>query len=68
MKNQPSWIIQMKFKEKIAKILIKTEKPILFLIVLNLCVFILDTVQIFHTKYIYYIKTFEMFSVTIFTI
>ena len=58
----------MKFKEKIAKILIKTEKPILFLIVLNLCVFILDTVQIFHTKYIYHIKTFEMFSVTIFTI
>ena len=55
-------------KEKINNILEKLEKPILILILLNLLVFILDTMQSFHACFYKFIQIFECVSVIIFTI
>lgn len=53
---------------KIKQILEKSEKPILILIVLNLVVFMLDSMNSFHTTFNNYIRKFEIFSIGIFTI
>lgn len=53
---------------KIKQILEKSEKPILILIVLNLVVFMLDSMNSFHTTFNNYIRKFEIFSIEIFTI
>mgnify|MGYP004568294809 FL=1 len=55
-------------KKKITLILEKSEKPILILIVLNLVVFILDSMNSFHTNFNDYIRKFEVFSIVIFTV
>lgn len=55
-------------KKKIIQILEKSEKPILILIVLNLVVFILDSMNSFHTNFNDYIRKFEVFSIVIFTV
>lgn len=44
------------------------EKSILTLIVLNLIVFVLDTISSFHNAFNSYIKLFELFSIIVFTI
>lgn len=58
------------FKEKIEQLLNNKlfEKFILFLVVLNLVIFVLDTINSFHEAFNTYIKMFEMFSIVIFTI
>lgn len=58
----------MMMKKKITLILEKSEKPILILIVLNLVVFILDSMNSFHTNFNDYIRKFEVFSIVIFTV
>lgn len=55
-------------KKKITLILEKSEKPILILIVLNLVVFILDSMNSFHANFNNYIRRFEIFSIVIFTV
>ncbi len=57
------------FKEKIRKILNNEffEKSIMALILLNLLVFILDTMQSFHSHFEECIALFETFSIVIFT-
>lgn len=55
-------------KKKIIQILEKSEKPILILIVLNLVVFILDSMNSFHANFNNYIRRFEIFSIVIFTV
>lgn len=44
------------------------EKFILILILLNLLVYILDSISSFHTNYNDYVRKFEVFSIIIFTI
>lgn len=58
----------MMMKKKITLILEKSEKPILILIVLNLVVFILDSMNSFHANFNNYIRRFEVFSIVIFTV
>lgn len=58
----------MMMKKKITLILEKSEKPTLILIVLNLVVFILDSMNSFHTNFNDYIRKFEVFSIVIFTV
>lgn len=55
-------------KKKITQILEKSEKPILLLILLNLVVFTLDSMSSFHTNFNDYVRSFEVFSIVIFTI
>lgn len=55
-------------KKKIIQILEKSEKPILILIVLNLFVFMLDSMNSFHANFNNYIRRFEIFSIVIFTV
>ena len=58
------------FKEKIRNFLNNDifEKSIMTLILLNLLVFILDTIQSFHSHFEEYIILFETFSIIIFTL
>lgn len=60
----------MKFKSQIQKFLNNQvfEKSILILILLNLIIFILDSINGFHNLFNNYIHRFEVFSIYIFTI
>lgn len=64
------WNIKKKMKQKINNLLNNHyfEKFILILIILNLLMFILDTVQEFHNKYYTFVQNFELISVIIFTL
>ncbi len=60
----------MTFKDKVSKILNNYifEKFIIILILLNLLVFVLDSLQGFHRQFNEFIKNFEFISIIIFTI
>ena len=62
------YIIATSTMKIIKQILEKSEKPILILIVLNLVIFILDSMNFFHTNFNNYVRKFEVFSIGIFTI
>lgn len=58
----------MDIKENINVILEKSEKAIITLIVLNFIIFIMDTMQSFHSHFAVFTKAFELVSVIIFSV